>query len=81
MSEIRITFNKEWDIEKREQEIAKRIYETLADCNILKMQLEKEYDRVGNVVKVETRTWDGPKEMELMLKTATSFLITYEHKN
>ncbi|HLG35554.1 MAG TPA: hypothetical protein VI757_11800 [Bacteroidia bacterium] len=78
MSEIRITFDKEWSVERRMQAIQQR-QTNLKDCRLLKLQLEKEYSRVGSVVKVETTDWRGLAEQELMLKTATSFLITYEH--
>ena len=35
--------------------------------------------RVGSVVKIEMADWRCMAEQELMLKSATSFLITYEH--
>jgi len=78
MAEIRITFDKDWSVERRMEAIQQR-QSNLKGCRLLKLQLEKEYSRVGSVVKVETADWRGLAEQELMLKSATSFLITYEH--
>lgn len=78
MAEIRITFDKDWNVERRMQAIQQR-QSDLKGCRLQKLQLEKEYSRVGSVVKVETTDWRGLADQELMLKSATSFLITYEH--
>lgn len=80
MAEIRITFDKDWSVERRMQAIQQR-QSNLKGCRLLKLQLEKQYtpyDR-KDIVKVETADWRGLGEQELMLKSATSFLITYEH--
>ena len=78
MESLRVAFEKDWDLERRNLEVAKLILMAIGRSCKFKLQIEKEYEINGNFSKVETEIWEGPQKMELMLKTATSALVTYE---
>ena len=78
MPEVRITFEKEWSPARRLSEINKVVSDQLKGCRLIALKLEKEIGKVGPVTKREVTDWTGGPEQELMLKTATSFLVKFE---
>lgn len=76
MPEIKITFEKEWELTRRLQAITQKVME-VSDCEITRMELQKSAKTEGGKEVIEKYEWQGVQQHGHMLKSANFFVITY----